>query len=339
MANFVHQEPSGNQNRKPCQDIVPPGVVSFVRKDVAIRLEMENVLAVQRMQDYLAQHLQEHVTLAALARDCGYSPFYCTRLFRDLTGKTPFEYLRMLRLTQAALRLRGGGVRVLDTALDFMFDSHEGFTRAFAREFGLTPMRYSKNPSPIRLFLPQPILSYYLYLQRGAQPMETKPDNGTVFVQVVDRPARKLIVRRSQKAEDYFAYCNEVGCDVWGMLCSVREALYEPIGIWLPPKLISPGTSPYVQGVEVPANYAGDVPEGYELLDLEPCSMMVFQGPEFNDQDNSFCDAIERIQRAIAAYQPSIYGYAWADEDYPRFQLEPQGWRGYIEARPVRKLP
>jgi AraC family transcriptional regulator len=37
-------------------------------------------------------------------------------------------------------------------------------------------------------------------------------------------------------------------------------------------------------------------------------------------------------------YNPEIYGFCWADEDGPRFQLEPQGYRGYIEGRPVRAI-
>lgn len=36
----------------------------------------------------------------------------------------------------------------------------------------------------------------------------------TVFVQVVDLPARKIILKRGIKATNYFEYCNEVGCDV-----------------------------------------------------------------------------------------------------------------------------
>ncbi len=57
-----------------------------------------------------------------------------------------------------------------------------------------------------------------------------------VFVQVVERPERKLLIKRGIKASDYFEYCEEVGCDVWGVLASVKEALYEPIGMWLPEK-------------------------------------------------------------------------------------------------------
>lgn len=301
-------------------------------------MELEKVLAVQKMQDYIGRNLRSSITLSAIARHCGYSPFYCVRIFKEFTGRTPFEYLRMLRLTQAALKLRDGNVKVIDTALDFLFDSHEGFTRAFSKEFGVTPSRYSKHPSPIRLFLPSPVLSYYLFTQRGEKSMENKEQSTTVFVQVIERPERKLILKRAKTAEDYFAYCEEVGCDIWGILCSVKEALYEPIGVWMPEKLITKGTSKYVQGVEVPSDYSGEVPEGFEVITLEPCSMMVFQGPEFDDGDDSFCEAIVLIQQAIERYKPDVYGYAWADEDAPRFQLEPQGWRGYIEARPVKKI-
>lgn len=301
-------------------------------------MEAENVYAVQKMQDHIRENLMGPITLSALSRSCGYSPFYCIRIFKELMGKTPFEYIRMLRLSKAALRLRDGNVKVLETALDFMFDSHEGFTRAFSKEFGITPSAYSRRPSPIRLFMPSSILSYYLFVKRGETEMKEKNETATVFVQVIERPKRKLILKRGKSAGDYFEYCGEVGCDVWGILCSIKEALYEPVGAWLPGRLIPEGTSRYVQGVEVPDGYSGVVPEGFEMIDLEPCSMMVFQGPEYDDNDDSFCDAIMLIQEAIEKYKPSTYGYEWADDDFPRLQLEPQGWRGYIESRPLRKI-
>ena len=90
------------------------------------------------------------------------------------------------------------------------------------------------------------------------------------------------------------------------------------------------------QGVEVPSDYAGEVPEGFEIIDLPPCKMMVFQGPPFDDED--FEQAIGNLWEVMKSYNPELYGFAWADEDGPRFQLEPWGYRGYIEARPVRQL-
>lgn len=297
--------------------------------------------AVQRMQDYMESHLGVPVTMNELARAAGYSPWYAARIFKEELGRTPFEYLRALRLTRAALKLRDEPVRVLDVALEFVFDSHEGFTRAFSRSFGVTPKQYQTHPGPIGLFMPHGIAGYYRFLEQEMSKMNesngTDPKSvQTVFVQIVERPARKLLLKRGIKAQDYFDYCEEVGCDVWSMLTSVREALYEPVGLWLPDQLVRPGTSRYVQGVEVPADYNGQVPDGYDLLDLEPCTMMVFQGEPYVEE--TFGERIQELWRVMAAYDPTVYGYGWDDAAAPRFQLEPQGYRGYIEARPVRKL-
>ena len=56
------------------------------------------------------------------------------------------------------------------------------------------------------------------------------------------RLQRKMILKRGIKAIEYFEYCEEVGCDVWGILVSIKEALYEPVGLWLPPQMIPKGT-------------------------------------------------------------------------------------------------
>lgn len=127
-----------------------------------------------------------------------------------------------------------------------------------------------------------------------------------------------------------------MNCDIWGLLCSVKEALYEPIGVWLPEGFRPEGTSFYAQGVEVPFDYSGTVPEGLEIISLPACQVMVFQGPPFENDD--FFEAIMDLSELIDGYQPELYGYQWADEDAPRFQLEPQGYRGYIEARPVKEI-
>jgi len=295
----------------------------------------ERTNAVQRMQDYIDQHLAEPITLHMLADAAGYSPWHSARLFKELTGKAPFDYIRALRLSRAAIRLRDEDVRVVDVAFDFVFDSHEGFTRAFSREFGMTPKDYCKGAPQLRLFMPDRVHDYYLKLQRGDEDMPRRAKANTVFVQVVERPARKLILKRGKRATHYFEYCEEVGCDVWDVLSGIKEAIYEPIGMWLPKNLRKRGTSTYAQGVEVPAGYAGGVPDGFELIDLPPCKMMVFQGPPYEDEN--FESAIEEIWEVMKDYKPEIYGFEWADEDGPRFQLAPLGYRGYIEARPVRQ--
>jgi hypothetical protein len=184
--------------------------------------------------------------------------------------------------------------------------------------------------------MPERIRNYYLSLQRGEKVMVKKSNVNTVFVQVVDRPARKLILKRGIKAVHYFEYCEEVGNDVENELSKIKEALYEPCGMWLPKSLRKPGTSEFAMGVEMPADYKGKAPAGYEIIDLKPCKMMVFQGPPFDDAKTA--KAIMDIWEVLETYNPELYGFAWADEDGPRFQLHPQGYRGHIEALPVRQL-
>ncbi len=297
---------------------------------------LENIDAVERMQSYIESHLKGSITLHQLAVAAGYSPWHAAKIFKELTGKSPFEYIRLLRLSRAAVRLREEDVKIVDVAFDFVFDSHEGFTRAFSKQFGLTPQNYIRYKTPVKLFLPEPIREKYLALERGEIKMTETQKTNTIFVQVVDRPARKLIIKRGIKAADYYAYCEEVGCEVWNVLSSIKQAVNEPIGMWLPENLRRPGTSIYAQGVEVPLNYSGPVPEGFELTELPACKMMIFQGPPYDDAD--FEEAISSLWETIKNYRPEIYGFRWADEDGPRFQLAPQGYRGYIEGRPVRPL-
>ena len=60
----------------------------------------EQILAVQRMQDYIEEHLEEKIGIEELARVSLFSPWHSYRLFRSYIGLTPSEYIRRLRLAQ-----------------------------------------------------------------------------------------------------------------------------------------------------------------------------------------------------------------------------------------------
>ena len=295
----------------------------------------DNALAAERMKRYIAEHLREPITAMDIARAAGYSQYHAARVFKGETGLSPFEYIRRERLTASARALRGGHLRVLDVALDYVFDSHEGFTRAFTRGFGISPKKYASCPEPEGWLMP------YRYLQRTPLRMEgsVMDQTAVIFTQIVERPARKLILRRSRKAEDYFAYAEEIGCGegggsaAWDVLCEIKEALYEPVGLWLPDTMRPEGTGIYAHGVEVPDDFRGEVPDGFDMIGLPPCKLIVFQGEPYKDED--FQEAVGLCMDRIAAFNPEVYGYQYAPELAPRMQLSPQGWRGYIEMMPV----
>ncbi len=279
------------------------------------------------MQDYIKAHLSEDIKLTDLAKAATYSPWYARRLFISLLGITPSDYIRRLRLRQSALRLRDEKVNVSDVALDLGFGSVDGYTRAFAREFGCNPKQYALNPVPIRLFNPYGVK----YNNTGS--IKAMQQSKNIFIQLIEKPERKVIIKRGKTATDYWAYCNEVGCDVWGLLTSIKSISGEPVCLWLPEKYIKDGTSKYVQGVEVACGYNGEIPDGFDVISLPAAKYLMFQGEPFAEAD--FGAAIEQVQTAIKKYDPSIIGYKW-DSENPRIQLEPIGSRGYIELLAVK---
>jgi AraC-like DNA-binding protein len=289
----------------------------------------EHIEAVQRMQDYIEANLDNNITTADLASVSRYSPWYSYRLFVDLLHMTPAVYIRRLRLSKSALRLRDEKVKIIDVALDSGFESVDGYQRAFYKEFGCNPYEYSIRPTPIYLFKPYGIK--YANRKESKDMSEVK----SVFVQVIEKPERKVIIKRGKEATEYFKYSEEVGCDVWGLLCSMKSICGEPVCLWLPSQHILPGTSEYVQGVEVSTDYSGQIPDGFDVVELPKCKYLMFQGEPFEEEN--FEEAIKEIWAAIEKYNPSSIGYTW-DKANPRIQLEPIGARGYIELHPIKDI-
>lgn len=288
----------------------------------------EQILAVQRMQDYIETHLMQEITLGDLAGVSMFSPWYSYRLFRQYTGLTPADYIRKLKLSKSAQQLKADGCRVIDIAYQMGFCSVDGYQRAFYREFGCNPGTYAIHPVPIRLFIPYGVK--FKELRKEVSAMETVQ---SIFIQIIHKPARKALIKRGTSATEYFAYCEEVGCDVWGILTSMDSLCREPVCLWLPPQYRKENTSEYVQGVEVPEDYTGVIPDGFDCITLPEADYLMFQGEPFQEED--YCEAITAVQHAMDQYDPTIIGYEW-DSDNPRIQLEPRGERGYIEMKAVR---
>ena len=114
----------------------------------------ETRAAVRVMQDYITEHISEEITIDDLARCSSFSPGYARKLFLKHLGMTPAVYIRRLRLSKSALRLRDEIISVLDVAMDMGFGSVDGYQRAFRREFGCNPKEYALSPVPIWLFTP-----------------------------------------------------------------------------------------------------------------------------------------------------------------------------------------
>lgn len=289
---------------------------------------IEKIEAVQRMQDYIAGHLDQRITLTKLANASLYSPWYSYRLFIEYLGMTPAKYIRRLRLSQSALKLRDDHTKIIDIAFQMGFGSVDGYQRAFKQEFGCNPSDYASNPTPLYLFNP------YGVKFRPSERSNTMTTTKNIFIQTIDKPKRKVIIKRGKKATDYLDYCDEVGCEVWGLLTSIKSISGEPVCLWLPEKYQKPNTSEYVQGTEVAMDYDGKIPEGFDVIDLPSAKYLMFQSEPFKEEECG--GAIMEVRNVIKKYDPKTIGYSW-DDNNPRIQLEPKGSRGYIEMMPIIK--
>jgi AraC family transcriptional regulator len=84
----------------------------------------------------------DDVRLAVLAAHAGLSAFHLHRLVSSVAGETPKAYTERLRISRAATLLLTSRHSVLDVALSCGFNSHEAFSRAFKRRYGITPRVY-----------------------------------------------------------------------------------------------------------------------------------------------------------------------------------------------------
>jgi len=293
---------------------------------------LEKVNAVARMQDYMLQHYQEEISLKDLADVAGYSSGYALRIFSEIVGMTPFAYIRDIRLSEARKKLRESNLSILDIALSLAFGSHEGFTKAFARQYGLPPRQYRKELPNLPFFAYHPVENHFK-LEEEEKNMATN----IIFTQIIERPTRKVLIFPGKKATGYFEYCEEVDSGyAWTTVESITEAINWPMSIWLPDAMRKPGTSEYCMAVEVASDFSGSIPDGFELIDLPPCKYMVFHGEPYEDPEK-YVEAVEIVQEAIARYNPKHFGWDWAFEDGPRFQFPPTTEQGYVEGLPVRE--
>jgi AraC family transcriptional regulator len=100
---------------------------------------------IQPVLAYAASHLDDDVSLGALASHAGLSTYHLQRAFSAAAGESPKQFTLRLRLGRAAAMLLVGGGSILDIALSCGFESHEVFCRAFRRRFGLSPSAYRQR--------------------------------------------------------------------------------------------------------------------------------------------------------------------------------------------------
>ena len=105
--------------------------------------------AVRRSRKFLDEHYAERVSLQALARLTGLSPYYLNRSFCRKIGMPPHAYQLQMRIARAKSALRtGSSIARVALAMGFADQSH--FTRQFKRFMGITPAKYADESKKVQ---------------------------------------------------------------------------------------------------------------------------------------------------------------------------------------------
>lgn len=99
-----------------------------------------------RAAAFIERELTAAIDLAAIADAACVAPRTLQRLFTDHVGEGVMAFVRGRRLTNAAHLLKQSAASVTDIALDHQFDSVEGFSRAFSRQYWSSPRQFRHHP-------------------------------------------------------------------------------------------------------------------------------------------------------------------------------------------------
>lgn len=107
------------------------------------RIMQESV--VKSLLDWIEENLHHSLSVDYVASKAGYSKWHLQRIFKEHTGITLGDYTRGRRLSECATILKTTKRDIYDVALEYAFDSQPHFSRAFKKQFGMTPRAFRNS--------------------------------------------------------------------------------------------------------------------------------------------------------------------------------------------------
>ena len=313
-------------------------------------------IIIEEVDGHIRKRDDEALTLSALSQRLGFSEFYVSRKFREISGMHFRDYLRHRTLAFALKEVRDTSRGLLEIALDHGFSSHEAFSRSFKEAYGITPSEYRKAPVPV--VLRTIIKPFDCYLIRiGETSMKNTTDEVKVYF--VSIPSHKYLHIRNYESVGYWDFWQKQSripgqdCEtICGLLDSIKGKLDDMGGadansgagqvmafINEPTGRICSWGIPLAEsyGVRLPTDYCGEIPKQMQLMDVPEGEYIVFEHGPFDYQTQN--QAVEqKIEEAMKNFDYPASGFCLDDTQGRVFYFyhDPQRFWKYV--RPVKRL-
>lgn len=101
--------------------------------------------SIHRAIAYIRTHVGEKITLHQLAQISGLSDYYFSRLFKEMTGFSPNEFVINTRIDQAKVLLTNTPLFILDISKQVGYPNSSNLITHFIRRVGVSPTQYRKS--------------------------------------------------------------------------------------------------------------------------------------------------------------------------------------------------
>lgn len=296
--------------------------------------------AVQKIIDWIEDNICDDPSLIKMSEHIGYSPWYCSVKFHEITGMTIKSYISGRRLALAALAIRDTKERLIDIAVKFGYSSQEALTRAFSTAFGCTPAAYRKAPIPVPMSIKQVVFlpeHYHALKVKGESSMSNNLIEANVRIEFI--PSHKYIGIWDDKATNYGEFWkNHDGDTVCGIINSLSNVSDIIITGHTAGWRKVNGEHKYFYGTGVSADYIGKIPDGFEMREFPESYYLVFFHPSYDYlKDNG--EVMGRVEALAWNYdiEKEMHGkYIWNEDACQCYQRHYPEVIGYEILRPIR---
>lgn len=250
---------------------------------------MDYVNSIQKSIDYIEENLKEELNVEFLAKLIGFSSYHFYRLFNAYVGIPVMQYIRRRRLLFVINDVVNNGGRIIDVAMEYGFNTHSGFSKAFNKEYGCSPSEYmnivnGKIPKKINLMV---LKKYNLHTGVIMEPkIVVKPEFSIVGYEF------KTSLENRRNEREIPAFWNRFEIEGWESILykDVKPLEHGEYAVCFPPNMKT-GEFKYMLGVKGD-NYK-KLSRDFKIVTIPQTTYAIFTTPPTAHGNENFVKAIQ----------------------------------------------